>query len=121
VLLNIGVSQHLVKVHTLPDTHRNCRYITYDIKAYVRYNRGMSSSLSDILSKRESAEPPEITAIKQFVLEKFGKTPGVRLTGNAIMIIVSSAAFAGALRPRLLELQEYAKTDKRLIIRINSR
>jgi hypothetical protein len=81
----------------------------------------MSSSLSDILGKRESAEPPEIAAIKQFVLEKFDKTPGVRLTGNAIMIIVSSAAFAGALRPRLLELQEYAKTDKRLIIRINSR
>ena len=121
MLLNIGVRRGLVKVHTLQILFWPRRYITYDILGLLRYNNIMSSSLSDILGKRESAEPPEITAIKEFVQKNFGKTPAVRLTNNSIMIIVSSAAFAGALRPRLLELQEYAKTDKRLIIRINSR
>jgi hypothetical protein len=81
----------------------------------------MSSSLSDILGDREFKEPPEIKAIKEFVTREFGRTPSITVTTGAIVVVVSSAAFAGALRPRLLELQEYAKTKKRIIIRIGNK
>lgn len=78
----------------------------------------MSSSLADILGSQRFDEPPEIGAIKNFVKEQFGHTPNVRITDQAIMITVSSAALAGALRPHLFQLQRSIQTKKRLVIRI---
>lgn len=80
----------------------------------------MSSSLSDILNKRNFDEPEEIVIIKKFIQEEFGQLSRVKLTENTIFITVSSAALAGALRPRLHELEEMIKTKKRLSIRIGS-
>ena len=80
----------------------------------------MGTSISDILGKRQFDEPQEIAIIKQFIAGHFGQTPRVKLTENAIIITVSSSALAGALRPRLHELQELAKTKKRLTLRIGT-
>ncbi len=80
----------------------------------------MGSSIADILSTRSFDEPDEIGIIKQFVLEHYDHQPGIKITDQAIIITVSSAALAGALRPRLHELIALSKTKKRLAIRIGS-
>jgi len=78
----------------------------------------MSNSLGDILGKKKFEEPDEIGQIKSFVFELFKQTPSVTLTDSAIIISVSSASLAGALRPELHKLQEQLNTPKRLTIRI---
>ncbi len=80
----------------------------------------MGSSIQDILSRRSFDEPDEIAIIKQFVLTHFEHQPRVKITDQAIIITVSSAALAGALRPRLHELTILSKTKKRLAIQIGS-
>lgn len=86
----------------------------------MSYHVNMSSSLSDILGKRQYSEPPEIQIIKQFVVSAFGHSPQVKMTEHSIIITLPSAALAGALRPRLHELQELMRTKKRLSIRIGT-
>lgn len=78
----------------------------------------MSDSISDILGKKDFKEPPEIQAVKQFVSDKFGEIPSVKLTDSAIIIGVSSSALAGALRPEIHKLAEQLNTKKRLVLRI---
>lgn len=76
-------------------------------------------SLQDLLAKRSPAQPPEIVAIKKYVLEKFdGRTVGVTLSPDSIIITVNSAAFAGSLRMHIPQLQLAAQTDKRITLRI---
>lgn len=84
------------------------------------YNKlWMSNSLGDILGKKDFSEPSEIQTIKSFVSDKFGQMPNVKLAETTIIITVSSASLAGALRPELHKLQAQLETKKRLIIRID--
>lgn len=80
----------------------------------------MGSSIQDILQQRSFDEPDEIAIIKKFVLDSFDHRARVKITDQAIIITVSSAALAGALRPRLHELTALSRTKKRLAIRIGS-
>lgn len=74
-----------------------------------------------ILAKKDFAEPPEITAIKQYVAEHFaGRKVGVSLSESIITIKVSSAAFAGSLKNHSRQLQAAAKTTKQINFRIDS-
>jgi hypothetical protein len=78
----------------------------------------MSNSIGDVLGKRRYDEPAELIVIRDFVRSKFDETPKLKVTSDSIIISVSNAALAGALRPHLYTLQEVSKTTKRLIIRI---
>ncbi len=78
----------------------------------------MSNSIGDLLSQKAFFEPPEIKIIKDFVDQTFQVKPTVAVGDREIIIGVSSAALAGALRPHLFELQRECKTTKRLVIRI---
>lgn len=78
----------------------------------------MSNSIGDVLGKRRYDEPAELIVIRDFVRSKFEETPNLKVTSDSIIISVSNAALAGALRPHLHTLQDKAKTHKRLIIRI---
>ncbi len=78
----------------------------------------MGSSIGDILGKKDFSEPPEIEIIKAFVFERFKQSPSVKLNDSTIIIAVSSAGLAGALRPELHKLQEQLNTKRRLVIRI---
>ena len=78
----------------------------------------MTDSLADILGKRSYDEPAELIVIRDFVRSRFDETPELKVTQNSIIINVSNAALAGALRPHLHTLQDKAKTDKKLLIRI---
>jgi hypothetical protein len=78
----------------------------------------MADSLGDLLRNYDLDEPPEIKQIKAFVRNAYQKEVSVALHDNQIVITVLSAALAGALRPRLHEIQEKCGTDKRLVLRI---
>lgn len=75
-------------------------------------------SIADLLAKRQAPEPPEIQIIKRFMHDSYQATASVQVQQHQIIISVPGSALAGALRPRLLELQRLCATDKRLVIRI---
>lgn len=81
----------------------------------------MTSNIGDILAgKQKFVEPPEIRIIKAFVNEHYQSMPEVTIKESQIIIGVSNAALAGALRMQLHKLQELCQTKKRLVIRIGS-
>lgn len=79
----------------------------------------MADMLRDVLSGYDFEQPPEIERIKRYVRDNFHADCHVSLRENAITIVVNSSALAGALRPKLHELQKRTKVTKRLIIRIS--
>lgn len=78
----------------------------------------MPTKLSDILKSRDSDQPPEIKAIKDYVTAKFKSDVMVAVKPNQITIITASAALAGSLRMHLPQLERAVKTNKKLVIRI---
>ena len=76
----------------------------------------MTDSLKDILGKRDYEKPDEITYIKNFVLTKFGEKPKVRITNRSVIINVSNASLAGALRVHLYKIERDLKLKKPLRI-----
>jgi hypothetical protein len=83
-----------------------------------RYNRAMTTPIKDLLDKYKYAEPPEIQIIKDYLREHFQAEATITVQPRTIIISVSSAALAGALRSQLHQLQELCGNDKRLVIRI---
>ncbi len=78
----------------------------------------MAESLGNILLNRNFDEPSEATAIKRYVLEKYGKSVVVTVREKDITITAQGAAFTNALRYQWKQLQKAADTDKRLIFKI---
>ena len=76
-------------------------------------------TIKDLLRKRGQAEPEEVRVIKAYVREHFKSEVGVTVQDKMIVISVAGAGLAGSLRPRLHELTDKCRTDKRLIIRIS--
>lgn len=75
-------------------------------------------SIKDLLIKKDFEQPDEIQQIKNFVKSKFDEEPRVKITQNSIIISVSNASLAGALRMHLHHLSKELKTDKKLMLRI---
>jgi hypothetical protein len=78
----------------------------------------MADSLFDILQNKNFDEPPEATAIKKYVFQKYNKSVAVTVRDKDITVTAQSAAFANALRMQWKQLQKAANTDKRLVFRI---
>lgn len=78
----------------------------------------MANSLADILMSKNFDEPPEATAIKRFVLEKWNKSVAVTVRERDIIITAQGASFVSALRMQSRQLQRAASTTKRLVFRI---
>jgi hypothetical protein len=78
----------------------------------------MADSLGELINRRGLNEPPEIDVVKRFLREHYQATGKITVRESQIIIVVASAALAGALRLRLPELQKLAQTKKELIIRI---
>jgi len=74
--------------------------------------------IEDLLAQRRPQEPPEISAIKKYIQEHFQSAAKIQMHQDSITITVASASLAGTLRMRLLQIQEAAQTDKRLVLRI---
>lgn len=78
----------------------------------------MSNSLADILLNRNFDEPPEATAIKRLVDEKYHKSVAVTVREHDIVITAQGAAFVNTLRMQARSLQKAVGTEKRLTFRI---
>jgi hypothetical protein len=77
-------------------------------------------SLTSILSGKNFDEPPEVSAIKKYVLDKYGASVGIRVRERDLVIIVPSAALANTLRLAGPELKRRCQVDKRLTFQIGS-
>jgi hypothetical protein len=75
-------------------------------------------SLDDILRNKDFSEPSESKAIKTFVNKRFQEVVSVQLQQNSIIIISRSSALADSLRQLSPQLQEVAKTTKKIVFRI---
>lgn len=76
-------------------------------------------SIKDVLTRKDFEQPDEIQQIKDFVKAKFDEEPAVKVTKNSIIISVSNASLAGALRMHLHHLAKEIQTEKRLVLRIS--
>lgn len=85
---------------------------------FTGYYLLVMDSLNEILSYKDFDEPPEITAIKQYIERHFQTTVGVAVQQNLIIITAKSAALAGTLRMHTRPIQVAAATEKRLLFRI---
>ena len=75
-------------------------------------------SVGDLLGRYTPKEPDEIALAKQYVADQFGARAQVAIRGNNLVITVHSAALAATLRMRIVQLQEFCKTERRLVLRI---
>lgn len=75
-------------------------------------------SLADLLGGRKREEPPEVAAIKVFVLKQFDRDVQVAVQARGITITADSAAFASTLRMHSTQIARAAGTDKKLFFRI---
>jgi hypothetical protein len=75
-------------------------------------------NLRDLLGKYTPKEPPEVSAIKEYIQAQFHVSCGVGFQGESIIITVGSGALANTLRFHTARIQTSANTDKRLVIRI---
>lgn len=78
----------------------------------------MADTLKDLLANKNFAEPPEIQIIKDFVQANTKLTPRVSIAHGSYVIYVSSAAAAGVLRTKIVQLQKKLDTEARIQIRI---
>ncbi len=76
-------------------------------------------NISDLLSKRNIAEPPEIKLIKDYVLQKYGENVSVKIADNKITIYAHNSALASSIRMNIPEIQTLCKSDKRIVIYLN--
>ena len=83
----------------------------------MSYNK-VVDSLQDLLGRYSPQEPDEIGAVKRYIFEEFGAESNVGLHGETLVITVTSASLANALRMRLLTLQKIAKTKRKIMFRI---
>jgi hypothetical protein len=75
--------------------------------------------LQDILAGRAPREPEAVRLVKKYVMEEFGAAVSVGVTDAALVIHTPSAALAGALRARTVQLRKLCGEDKRLVFRID--
>jgi hypothetical protein len=80
---------------------------------------GDMDSLEDILGKRKSKEPYEITAIKQYIYDNFKAESQVGQKDDSLIITVSSSSLANTLRFQILKLQAAGNTTKHIMFRIS--
>lgn len=75
-------------------------------------------SLGSLLGGRGFEEPPEMAAIKRYVMDEFKITVGVMVRERDIVIQVPNAALANTLRLRSPEIKRRCQVDKRLTFRL---
>ena len=76
-------------------------------------------SIKDLLTQKDFEQPDEIKLVKDFVKSKFDEEPKVKITKDSIIISVSNASLAGALRIHLHHLAKDLRTEKKLLLRIS--
>jgi len=75
-------------------------------------------SLQELLGRYSPKEPEEVVAVKRYIFNEFGVEPSVGLHGETLVITVTSASLANALRLRVTSLKRAANTKRKIMFRI---
>ena len=75
-------------------------------------------SLQELLGRYNPKEPDEVVAVKRYIAETFKAESSVGLHGETLVITVTSASLANALRLRVTALKKAAGTSRRIMFRI---
>jgi hypothetical protein len=75
-------------------------------------------SIAAVLGRYNPQEPDEVLAVKKYIADEFKAEASVGLRGETIVVTVTSASLANALRLKLPAIRAAAKTKKRLMFRI---
>ncbi len=73
-------------------------------------------NISDLLSRKNLSEPPEIKIIKDYIFKKFNEKATVKIEVNKIVIYVSNSALSNSIRMNIPEIQKICESDKRVVI-----
>ena len=75
-------------------------------------------SLQDLLGRYRPQEPEEVTVVKRYISDEFGAESSVGLHGESLVITVTSASLANALRMRLPALKKLSGPNRKIMFRI---
>lgn len=75
-------------------------------------------SIADLLQSKKPNEPPQLQALKDYVLANHNSDSQVAINHRGYSITVSSGALATTLRMELPRIQTECALDKKLFIRI---
>lgn len=75
-------------------------------------------SLFKILTQKDYSEPPEMQAIKKYVLDTYKTKVSVQIREKDIVIKVPSSALANTLRLNSPEIKRRCQLDKKLTFQI---
>lgn len=79
---------------------------------------GSTDTIADILHRKDFDMPPEVRAIKDYVLRHYQSEVHVTVQPRTLLVTARSASLIGTLRLNAPALQQAAATEKRLIFRI---
>lgn len=74
--------------------------------------------LNDILAQKNFDEPTEVTALKQYIFEKYEAICSVSVSKTALFVTVNSSSLAGAIRMNQIFIKQRCGITQKLIIRI---
>ncbi len=77
-------------------------------------------SIGDLLNTNQSAEPPQVAALKKYVKDNYDSKASVRVSPKYLLISAPNAAIAHKMRVDTLKITEECKLDRRLVIHIGS-
>lgn len=75
-------------------------------------------SLKDILLEKNLDEPSDITALRNYYMQKFKTKPDIAITKNNIVLKVPNGKIASEIRGSILEIQRRCQLTKKLFIKI---
>lgn len=81
------------------------------------YTKSMDS-LGDVVQRKNIHEPPQVAALKKYVLTNHGTTISVKSSPKYYLITVPSASLAGRLRVETARITDECRLDKRLVIHV---
>jgi hypothetical protein len=74
--------------------------------------------ISQILKGKNLSEPPEVAAIKKFILDKYEESVKITVHNDSITLTVASSSLANLLRLDSQEIIKACGLTKKLVLRI---
>jgi hypothetical protein len=74
--------------------------------------------MQDLLKSKKPSEPPQLTAMKTYVLENHGQVIKCSMSYSGYTIIAPNASLASTLHMETPKIIESCNLDKKLFIRI---
>ncbi len=76
-------------------------------------------SLRDLLTQKNLDEPSELTALRKYLVSKFGFSPKITMSQHTITVVVSNGKIATEIRARTLEITRRCALTKKLFVKIS--